>query len=191
MDYGLGKDNFNFDRWGERLMSRNMNKPFRAVMSLFAVLLLLNLGACSSDSGKEDEASSSEQVQQAEQMEQEGARDAGYEANDALVDVRFDFDKSNIKDDQRSMLDSNAEWIKAHDGVKVQIEGHCDERGTEEYNLALGESRANAVRDYLISTGIDGERLYTISYGEELPLNPGHDEAAWSENRRAHFLVTQ
>ncbi len=160
-------------------------------MSLFAVLLLLNLGACSSDSGKEDEAAAVSSSEQVEQMEQEGARDAGYEANDALVDVRFDFDKSNIKDDQRDLLDRNAEWIKANDGVKVQIEGHCDERGTEEYNLALGESRANAVRDYLISTGIDGERLYTISYGEELPINPGHDEAAWSENRRAHFLVTQ
>ena len=82
------------------------------------------------------------------------------------------------------MLKRNPSWV-------VTIEGHCDERGTAEYNLALGERRANAARAYLVSLGIPADRLRTISYGKEFPFDPGHDEAAWARNRRAHFVVTQ
>jgi len=155
----------------------------------------LSLGACSkkksTEALPETGAAGADNSMSAEDREQMGQRDMGYAAESALQDVYFDFDKSDIRPDGRDILQSNSEWIKDNKDVKVQIEGHCDERGTEEYNLALGERRANAVKNYLISLGVDGDRLYTISYGEELPLDPGHDEAAWSKNRRAHFLATR
>jgi peptidoglycan-associated lipoprotein len=105
-----------------------------------------------------------------------------------LQKVYFDFDSFALREDARTTLKANAEMIKTNpSNVIIQIAGHCDERGTQEYNMALGEKRALAVRDYLIQLGIDGNRLITISYGEEMPANPGHDEAAWSQNRRAEF----
>ncbi len=103
--------------------------------------------------------------------------------------IYFDFDSSAIRPDQIPALDQAVEWLKAHPDVQVQIEGHCDERGTKEYNLNLGQRRADAVREYLVSKGIDPNRLYTISYGEERPIDPGHNEAAWAQNRRVQFLV--
>lgn len=126
-----------------------------------------------------------------EEREQLEARDPGFADSGALEDVHFDFDKSDLTDSAREILSRNSEWIVANPSVKVQVEGHCDERGTEEYNLALGERRANSVKNYLTSMGVEGDRIYTISYGEELPVDPQHDEGAWAQNRRAHFLVTQ
>ncbi len=105
-----------------------------------------------------------------------------------LVTIYFDFDKSNIRDDQRSGLRSNYEFLKANSDVRVLIEGHCDERGTVEYNLALGERRARAAMDYLASLGISRDRLSIISYGKERPAVLGSDESAWSMNRRAEFV---
>ena len=113
------------------------------------------------------------------------------QAKAALQDVRFDFDQSTLGEEARGILAGNAAWLKANIAVKIQVEGHCDERGTEEYNLALGQRRAQAVKDYLLSLGLEDGRLKTISYGESLPLDPGHDEAAWAKNRRVHFAVTQ
>ncbi len=127
----------------------------------------------------------------AEEREQFGQRDPGYIEESKLENVYFDYDKSDLRADTRDILKSNAEWVKANPGTKIQIEGHCDERGTEEYNLALGERRANSVKNYLVSLGISAERLFTISYGEELPEDPRHVEEAWAKNRRAHFLVTK
>ena len=92
-----------------------------------------------------------------------------------------------LRDDARKALDRNVEWLKANPTVRVQIEGHCDERGTEEYNLHLGERRANSVKQYLVKSGLDAARLFTISYGESRPVDPGHSEAAWAKNRRAQF----
>jgi peptidoglycan-associated lipoprotein len=106
-----------------------------------------------------------------------------------LKDAFFDFDKSNIKDDQKAALNDNVSWLKANAGAKVLIEGHCDERGTVEYNLALGERRAKAAKDYLIAAGIPADRISIISYGKERPFVLGHDESAWKWNRRAHFVV--
>lgn len=102
--------------------------------------------------------------------------------------VHFDFDKSEIKPQDRAILEKNAEIIKAHPTVHVVIEGHCDERGTDEYNLALGERRANSARDFLVNLGADASQLSTVSMGLEKPIDPGHNEAAWSKNRRAQFL---
>ncbi len=104
-----------------------------------------------------------------------------------LQTVLFDFDSSALRPDAMATLKDNAEKIKAVPGVVVQVAGHCDERGTQEYNLALGERRALAVRNYLIQLGVSGDRLVTISYGKEFPAVQGSDEAAWAQNRRAEF----
>ena len=99
----------------------------------------------------------------------------------------FDFDSYALRDDARGALDNNARVLRANAGAQVTIEGHCDERGTVEYNQALGEKRAQAARDYLVAAGIDGSRIRVISYGKERPFADGHDESAWQQNRRAHF----
>jgi peptidoglycan-associated lipoprotein len=104
-----------------------------------------------------------------------------------LADVNFDFDKFNLRDEARATLKKHAEWLNKNKDVMIVVEGHCDERGTAEYNLALGERRANAAAKFLVDMGIDAKRIKTLSYGEELPLDKGHSEAAWARNRRAHF----
>lgn len=104
-------------------------------------------------------------------------------------DIHFDYDKFNVKPEDRKILAEKASYLNAHSGVKVRIEGHCDERGTSEYNLALGERRAKAAQDYLVFLGISRDRLSTISYGEEKPLNQDQTEEAWVQNRRAHFDI--
>lgn len=173
-------------------MSRMQSNFFRAASLALAMTVFLTIGACSKKVVKETEPDTgAAETMTAEDQEQMGQRDMGYAAESALKDIQFEYDKSDITPEARAILQDSADWIRSNAGVKVQIEGHCDERGTEEYNLALGERRANAVKNYLISLGVEGETLYTISYGEELPLDPGHDEAAWAKNRRAHFLVTR
>lgn len=106
-----------------------------------------------------------------------------------MLPVYFDFDKSNIRSDQQDRMIANAEFIKEYPVVTIRIEGNCDERGTNEYNMALGERRAMSAKKYLINLGIADDRLQTISYGEERPLNHGHDELAWSQNRRDDFVI--
>jgi peptidoglycan-associated lipoprotein len=105
-------------------------------------------------------------------------------------DINFDFDKYDLRPDARAILDRKAAFLNENGSVRTQIEGHCDERGTEAYNMVLGERRANAARQYLTTAGISAGRLATISYGKERPLDPGHNEAAWARNRRDHFVVT-
>jgi len=103
--------------------------------------------------------------------------------------IFFDFDKSDIKADSRTKLDAWADWLKKYPQVTAVIEGHCDERGTREYNLALGERRASAAKNYLVAKGIPANRLQTISYGKERPAVLGSNEAAWAQNRRAVLVV--
>ena len=103
--------------------------------------------------------------------------------------IFFDFDKSDLKADSQDTLQRLADWMNARPGVVITIEGHCDERGTREYNLALGERRANAARDYLIALGVAGNRVLTISYGKERPAVTGSSEEAWAQNRRDVFVV--
>jgi len=105
--------------------------------------------------------------------------------------VHFDTDKSDIRPEDQAILQSQAAWLKKYPQVKVTIEGHCDERGTREYNLALGDRRANAAKNYLASLGIDPGRMTTISYGKERPIALGSDEAAWAQNRRAVSVVVE
>lgn len=107
-----------------------------------------------------------------------------------LKDVFFDFDKYDVRADQRDNLAADGDWLRKFGTVKFRIEGHCDERGTAQYNLALGEKRANAAKEYLASLGVDGSRVEIVSYGKERPFAQGHDESAWAQNRRGHFVVT-
>ncbi len=106
-------------------------------------------------------------------------------------DVHFAYDSFTLSEEAKAILERKAIWLKENPQAVIQIEGHCDERGTTAYNLALGERRANAVKQYLVALGIEASRLTTISYGEEFPLDPGHNEAAWARNRRAHFIITK
>ena len=120
-----------------------------------------------------------------------GADVAGSGEGGPMADVRFGFDQSSLTDEARAILAKNAQWLQAHRDARVTVEGHCDERGTVEYNLALGEQRARAARDYLVSLGVQASRLRTVSFGKERPLDNGHGEDAWARNRRAHFAVTR
>lgn len=106
-----------------------------------------------------------------------------------LADVYFAFDRSELEAEARDILQRNSDWIMQHPGVPIEIEGHADNRGTNEYNLALGARRAQAVKDYLVTLGNAPDRLSTISYGEELPVCGGDSEECWRKNRRAHFVV--
>jgi len=121
---------------------------------------------------------------------QPGARGTGASspAESPLKDIFFDFDKATMRDDQKAALAQDVTWLKAHPAARSIVEGHCDERGTAEYNLALGDRRAKAVRDALVAAGIQADRIRTVSYGKERPFLLGHDESAWKLNRRAQFV---
>jgi peptidoglycan-associated lipoprotein len=106
-----------------------------------------------------------------------------------IKDVFFDFDADAIRADMRDVLDANAAWLKKYPTVRIRVEGHCDERGTAQYNMALGERRASQVKNFLVQLGIEESRIENISLGEEKPFATGSSEDAWSQNRRGHFLV--
>jgi peptidoglycan-associated lipoprotein len=106
-----------------------------------------------------------------------------------LKDVYFDFDRYDLSADARTILRSSAEWLKGNPAARVEIEGHCDERGTNEYNLALGAKRAQAAREYLATLGVASARLSTTSYGEEIPVCRESNESCWKQNRRARFVI--
>ena len=110
-------------------------------------------------------------------------------ASSPLKDVYFDFDRYDLRADSREILKANSAWLKANPSAQVQIEGHCDERGTTEYNVALGSRRAESVKDYLVTLGTPTDRLSTISYGEEVPVCRERTEECWQKNRRARFVV--
>jgi peptidoglycan-associated lipoprotein len=112
------------------------------------------------------------------------------EKSGLLGEVFFDFDRSEIRDTDRATLTKNADALKRFDFLRVTVEGHCDERGTVEYNLALGERRARSAYDYLVSLGVPADRLKTVSYGKEVPVCQASTEECWQRNRRAHFTVT-
>ncbi|MEW6320097.1 MAG: peptidoglycan-associated lipoprotein Pal [Acidobacteriota bacterium] len=107
-----------------------------------------------------------------------------------LGNVFFDYDKSDIRDDARPVLQKNADWMKRWSSTRITVEGHCDERGTAEYNLALGERRANSVKDYLVSLGVPADRIAVVTKGKESPVCTESNEACWQQNRRGHFIIT-
>jgi len=108
-----------------------------------------------------------------------------------LTDIHFGYNEYNIEPQDGSILKGDASWLQGHPQTRVQVEGHCDERGSEEYNIALGAKRAQAAKDYLETLGIEGSRISTISYGKELPLCTEHEDSCWAQNRRDHFVVQQ
>ena len=112
-----------------------------------------------------------------------------FAATPALHDIYFDFDKYDLRPDSAPKLEQNAKWMKSNPNALIMIEGHCDERGTSEYNLVLGERRARAIMSYLITQGVGGHRLTIVSYGEERPTCGEHVESCWAKNRRVRFLT--
>jgi len=104
-------------------------------------------------------------------------------------DAYFDFDSSALTTEAQSVLKQKSQWLMSNSAAQATVEGHCDERGTNAYNLALGDRRAQSAKNFLVKSGISESRLSTVSFGEEKPVDPGHDEAAWAKNRRAHFVL--
>jgi peptidoglycan-associated lipoprotein len=194
-----------------------MKSRFVRTMVILACLVLLFTVGCAKKAVKEDtgmqeqkvtaqatkadddaarqaaEAAARERAlreEEARRAEQERlAREKAEKLAALFADVNFDFDKYNVKPEYRDRLNEEAAWLKSNTADTLLVEGHCDERGTAEYNLALGERRANAVMKYLIDLGIDKGRIKTISYGKERPLDPAQTEEAWAKNRRAHFEI--
>ena len=164
----------------------------RAVVALGVLIALSNAGCSAKKKG--DKAGGAGGVGEeglaaggSLEQYQKGTLGAGEQG--PLKDILFAFDSYDLDESTRSTLRDNATWLKDHARSKVEIEGHCDERGTVEYNLALGTKRAGAAKEYLATLGITADRLTTISYGEELPLCHEHDESCWQKNRRVHFVV--
>lgn len=150
--------------------------------------------ALSPDGGKAGEALSPEgslptPPTGAEMAEPDPLRRAATKTTSALRTVFFTYDNADLSEENRAVLDGDAAWLQANPNYQIQIEGHCDERGSVEYNMNLGDRRAKTVKAYLMSKGVPGGRLHTISYGEERPLEPAHTEDAWAKNRRVQFLV--
>ena len=183
---------------------------------IFAVIVGLSLAACApSATTKPDTASSPASAAAgdagADKRAGEGQRGGGRESDAAssslsqlqqgkppvtpasspLKDVFFDFDRYDLSGDARTTLRANADWLKNNPTARVEIEGHCDDRGTNEYNLALGAKRAQSAREYLTTLGIAAARLSTISYGEEIPVCKEQQESCWKQNRRARFVIIQ
>ena len=160
-----------------------------------ALVLALTLGitGCGSSKKKANNASGTNASMESSdgsstEFELNGDSDSGKAGS--LQTVTFGFNSATLSSDARSALDNNAQILKNNDDVEVQVEGHCDERGGVQYNLALGENRARAVKQYLVSMGVSSSRISTVSFGKERPIAFGHNESAWSKNRRANFVVT-
>lgn len=127
--------------------------------------------------------------QEVAKVEEEAVKEKAAPA-EIFKDINFDFDKFNLKPEAREILKQHADYLAKNADISITIEGHCDERGTAEYNLALGERRAKEAMKYLKELGVSAKRMKTVSYGEEKPFDPGHNEDAWAKNRRDHFVVT-
>ncbi|MDH3197011.1 MAG: peptidoglycan-associated lipoprotein Pal [Candidatus Krumholzibacteria bacterium] len=167
------------------------------VKKLLIVALVLALGVsvfgCGGKKAVDEPTTDMTEPPEVEQIEEQPVKKeppAAKEIVDAKLNaVFFAFDKYNLTAESRQILEKNASELKQAKDANVIIEGHCDERGTKEYNLALGEKRARAARDYLVSMGVAASRLTVVSYGKERPFDSGHSEAAWAKNRRAHLVV--
>lgn len=172
-----------------------------------AVALMVMSASCAKKQVREEPAAGVEPVAPAAEPVEEAAPEGQLEEADIdsttfreidpanaelqaiFQDIHFDFDDFSLKPAARETLRGIAEWMLQNPSTQVLVEGHCDERGTTEYNLALGERRANSAEKYLVQLGVARSRITTISYGEEKPLDPGHTEEAWAKNRRGHFLI--
>lgn len=170
-------------------------RPIKLTALILTLLMTFGLSSCGSQNKKSKGAADSGVTtedqnigSQGMDFELNGDSDSGKAG--ALATVYFDFNRSSLTSSTRDVLNSNANFLKDHPSVEIQVEGHADERGGVQYNLALGEKRAQAVKQYLISMGVSSSKITTISFGKERPIAFGHDDSAWSKNRRANFVVT-
>jgi peptidoglycan-associated lipoprotein len=165
----------------------------RAVVALAALLVLVSMGCSAKKKGAAAGGAGGglgeEGLGTGSSLERYKQGTLGTGEQGPLKDIHFAFDSADLDEQARTILRDNANWLKDHSKAKVEIEGHCDERGTVEYNLALGTKRAGAAKEYLVALGVPADRLTTISYGEELPLCHEHNEECWQQNRRVHFVV--
>ena len=177
---------------------KEMKSYTRVVLAVVMVFLLAAAGACTKKAVKKDAGLGEESAAQGSKLGEAGLEEAqtgGPQWNEPTAemavyfqDINFDYDKVTLGPEAKESLNKLGEWLLKKTSVQVLVEGHCDDRGTAEYNLALGERRAHAAKNYLVQLGVNGDRISTISYGKERPLDPGNNEAAWAKNRRAHFL---
>ncbi len=166
------------------------NALYLKVITLLAVAVFLGMTGCAK---KETVVENSAQPQNAKQEEMKSAPAplvATGEQKFELGNIHFDFDKYNLRPADRKILNAHANWLLKNSEYKVKIEGNCDERGTEEYNMALGQRRADTARKYLTEKGINAKRISTISYGKDRPLDPAHNEEAWAKNRNDQFVLS-
>lgn len=170
-------------------MKRNITWIGIFIVFVFGLTIF---SGCSETKTTVKEGSSQEQQASAATsgQEQSTKMEPAATAEATILDITFDFDKSNIRPDAREILKANAEVFLKAGNSKIVIEGNCDERGTAEYNMALGERRAREAKKYLVNLGVKESRIKTISYGKERPVDPGHNEEAWAKNRRDHFVVS-
>ena len=168
-----------------------MQVLLRKSLATLSVMTMIFLVGCSSGSKKNTDGDSDTLVTDntsASSLELNGSSDDNTAG--PIKTVYFDYNSSALTSAAKATLNENATWMKATDAVTLQVEGHCDERGGVQYNLALGQKRADRVKDYLVSLGVAGDRVTTVSYGKDRPVAYGHDEEAWSKNRRANFVIT-
>ncbi len=180
------------------MLKRSNNKQNNL---LIAVILLVTLGAVGCSKKNEKKGESGDPVSSVVNSSDEDSLNVGgantLEVNGSsdqnsaggLTTVFFDLDSSDISGSTKDALNANAEFLKTNKNIKILVEGHCDERGGTQYNLALGEKRAKAVKDYLTAMGVQAKRIETKSLGKESPLDFGHDESAWAKNRRGSFVI--
>lgn len=186
-------------------MKRSLYIPFVVLIVCFFNLLVLSgcvqnglVRGCSAGSGCSDqpggcaagqpEAQAPPAIQQKAIMPEN--REVVAQEETPMSNIYFDFDKYNLRDEDKKMLKEHADWLMKNEAYRIRIEGNCDERGSEKYNMALGQRRADAAKNYLVKMGVNKKRISTISYGKDRPVDPGHDEAAWAKNRNDHFVLT-
>ena len=175
-----------------------MKRYAQLLCSLILVCVLIIPAGCSKKKVKKDVGLEGPGIEETNRPGEEGLEEAqpgGPEWMEPtpemalyFKDIYFQYDQFSLAPEAKETLNKLGEWMMKNDSVQVLVEGHCDERGTAEYNLALGERRAHSAKKYLSQLGVNADRISTISYGEEQPLDPGHTEAAYSKNRRCHFL---
>ena len=171
-----------------------MWSKIRVLLSVLVVLSLVVLSGCAKDKVKDEAlkpSTDSSAMGKEESLESEPIGISEGRTSEGMLPVYFDFDSSDIRNDQVSRIETNADFLKAEAGTNIRIEGNCDPRGTSEYNMALGERRAQSAKKYLVNLGIAESRLSTISFGEERLLMHGHDELSWAQNRRDDFVIVK
>lgn len=165
---------------------RKVIKMRKSIIFMCLTVFVLAFAGCTQKQVTKGDGTSSAQNESNEQTMSEQTMS---QSSHGLNDIHFDFDKSNLRQEDKQILSGNAKYLLKNKKVKILIEGNCDERGTAKYNLALGDRRAKEAKKFLVNSGIDSKRIKTISYGKDRPLDPAHTEEAWAKNRRDHFVA--